>query len=61
MERIVRKIEQRLESSVPVAVLRRMLGIGEEELMDRLEPVNWEEIKERGKRGWGGSTSLDDI
>jgi hypothetical protein len=53
LERIVREIEERLESSVPVAVLRRMLGVREEELVDRLEPVDWEELEAREKERLG--------
>ena len=50
VERIVREIEERLENSVPVAALRKVLGIrGEEELLDRLEPVDWREFEEKEK------------
>ncbi|MCD6340694.1 MAG: hypothetical protein J7L51_01940 [Desulfurococcales archaeon] len=48
-ERIVREIEERLENSVPVAALRKVLGIREEELLDRLEPVDWRELEEKEK------------
>ena len=49
VERIVREIEERLENSVPVAALRKVLGIREEELLDRLEPVDWREFEEKEK------------
>ena len=45
-ERIVREIEERLESSVPASALRKMLGIREEDLVDRLEPIDWRSLEE---------------
>lgn len=47
VERIVREIEERLESSVPVDALRRMLGVKEEDLIDKLEPIDWKELEEK--------------
>ncbi|BEP17383.1 hypothetical protein PYJP_07350 [Pyrofollis japonicus] len=49
VERIVREIEEMLESSMPVDVLRSMLGVKEEDLVDRLEAVDWERIEEKEK------------
>ena len=49
VERIVREIEERLESSVPVSALRKMLGIREEDLVDRLEPIDWRSLEEKEK------------
>ncbi len=49
VERIVREIEERLESSVPVSVLRRVLGVSEDDLVDKLEPIDWKELEEREK------------
>jgi len=49
VERIVREIEERLESSVPVSALRRMLGVREEDLVDRLEPIDWRKLEEKEK------------
>jgi len=49
VERIVREIEERLESSVPASVLRKMLGIREEDLVDRLEPIDWRSLEEKEK------------
>jgi len=49
VERIVREIEERLESSVPASALRKMLGIREEDLVDRLEPIDWRSLEEEEK------------
>jgi len=49
VERIVREIEERLESSVPANALRKMLGIREEDLVDRLEPIDWRSLEEGEK------------
>lgn len=49
IERVVREIEERLESSVPVDALRRILGVREEDLVDRLEPIDWRGLEEREK------------
>jgi hypothetical protein len=49
VEKVIREIEERLESSVPVNALRRMLGVREEDLVDRLEPVDWMELEEKEK------------
>ena len=48
VERIVREIEERLESSVPVSVLRKVLGV-EEDLVDKLEPIDWRELEGKEK------------
>lgn len=54
VERIVRDIEETLENSVPISALREMLDVKENELVDRLEPIDWQELeakeKERLKR-----------
>ena len=49
VERIIREIEERLESSVPVRNLREMLSVRENELVDRLEPVDWRKLEEMEK------------
>ena len=49
IESIVREIEERLESSVPASVLRKMLGIRDEDLVDRLEPIDWRSLEEKEK------------
>ena len=49
VERIVREIEERLESSVPASALRKMLGIREEDLVDRLEPIDWRSLEKEEK------------
>ena len=49
IERIVREIEERLESSVSASVLRKILGIREEDLVDRLEPIDWKSLEEKEK------------
>ena len=49
VERVVREIEERLESSVPVSALRRILGVREEDLVDRLEPIDWRRLEDREK------------
>ena len=58
VERVVREIEERLESSVPVSALRRILGVREEDLVDRLEPIDWRRLedveKERLRRLYEG-------
>jgi len=48
VERIVREIEKRLESSVPVSVLRKVLCV-KEDLADKLEPIDWRELEEKEK------------
>ena len=40
---------ERLEGSVPVSVLRRILGVREEDLVDRLEPIDWKGLEDREK------------
>jgi len=50
VERIARKIEEKLESSIPVSVLRKILGIRKEDLVDSIEPIDWREIEEREKK-----------
>ena len=49
IERIVREIEERLRSSMPIDVLRKVLGVREEDLVDRLEPIDWRELEKREK------------
>ena len=49
VERIVREIEERLRSSMPLSALRKMLGVKEEDLVDRLEPIDWMELEEKEK------------
>jgi len=49
VERIAREIEEKLESSVLVSVLREMLGIQNEDLVDSFEPIDWRELEESEK------------
>ncbi len=49
VERIAKEIEEKLESSVPVSVLREILGIRKEDLVDSIEPIDWRELEEREK------------
>ncbi len=49
VERIVRDIEETLENSVPISALREMLDVKENELVDRLEPIDWQELEEKEK------------
>jgi flagellar biosynthesis/type III secretory pathway chaperone len=49
LNELLEKFEEMLESSMPVDVLRRMLGVKEEDLVDRLEAVDWERIEEKEK------------
>jgi hypothetical protein len=49
IERVVREIEEKLESSVPASTLRRILGVKEEDLVDRLEPIGWRGLEDREK------------
>ncbi len=44
------RLEERLWSRVPVDVLRRLLGIGEEELTYEVDVVDWRELEEREKQ-----------
>jgi len=52
IERIVREIGERLESSVPIDVLREMLGVREEDLVDVMEPIGEKERDEEVGRSW---------
>ncbi len=52
IERIVREIEEQLESSVPIDVLREMLSVREEDLVDVMEPIGEKERDEEVGRSW---------
>ena len=34
---------------MPVGVLRRVLGVSEDDLVDKLEPIDWKELEGREK------------
>ena len=47
VRRIARRVLEELESIVPVDVIRRELGVGDKDLVDRLEPLDWSLIEDK--------------